>query len=603
MKKEESEYASFQIGTRWYTRNCLAAVCSFLLFLTLGGTAGKVSAAVIFDNGNLATGATSKSGVAAPAGTQWSEVQNDGGVTNYANTTAGVSCSVTGTVFRCADDFNVPVGQTWTINQVVIYVYQTGFAGATSPISAATLRIWQGRPGDATSTIVFGDTTTNRLASSVNSNLFRIFNSIVGAGANPPTAPATNRIIWETRINVAPALVLAAGHYWIDWNTQIGATTAHFAPATTIVHTRAAPGNNARQFTGAGWVDSVDAGQTPTGNPPPFPVRQDFPFKLDGSIAGAPLAPRSRSLDFNGDNRTDFVVARSSSAGTQTTWWILDSAGAVSATAWGLGVGFGAGDRPVPGDYDGDGKTDIAVWRPGPPDNAMLFVINSGDSTLRMEPFGQTGDDVSIVGDYDGDGRADPAVYRPGATPGAQSFFYYRGSLNNPGGGITFIPFGLNGDVAIPGDFDGDGRFDFSVGRNEGGQMMHYQMRSTAGFRAFPYGLNTDRFLTGDFDADGRTDIVAVRVNGSNYDWYILRSSDNVIVFEKFGNPATDFLVPGDYDGDNETDLAVWRSGQGSDQTNFFVRNTFASPMQVEWGQSAGAGTPPDYPVAAFSVK
>ncbi len=583
----------------WRISDCLSSIC--LLALILSAAVLNIKAVTIYDNGTLATGATSKSGVAAPAGKQWSEAQNDFGVTNYANSTAGLSCSVTATVFRCADDFNVPVGQTWTINQVLVFAYQTGFVGATSPITAATLRIWNGRPNDAGSTIVFGDTTTNRLGTSTDSNLFRVFNTIVGAGANPPTAPGTTRIVWQNNLTVSPAAVLTAGNYWIDWNTTIGATTAHFAPASTVIGTRSVPGGNARQFTTA-WVDANDAGQTPTGNPLPIPLQQEFPFKLDGTIAGAPLAPRSRSLDFNGDNKTDFSVVRSASAVTQTTWWTQFNGGATSASDWGLGVGFSAGDKATPADFDGDGKTDIAVWRPGAANVASFYILNSSNSTVRVEKFGQTGDDSSIVGDYDGDGKADPAVYRNG-TGGGQSTFYYRGSLSNPMGNTTFVPWGLQGDVAVPGDFDGDGRFDFHAARNAGGQMTHYQLRTTAGVAIFPYGLNTDKFVTGDFDGDGRTDVAAVRTNGANFDWYILKSSTNGLIIEKFGDAATDFIVPGDYDGDNKTDLAVWRSGQTAALTNFLVRNTFASPIQVNWGLSAASLTAPDYPVANFTVK
>ncbi len=581
---------------------CLTIIC--LVTLMLSGTVLDVKAApaaIIYDNGTIGSGPTSKSGVAAPAGTQWSEDQNDFGITNYANTSAGTSCSVTATVFRCADDFNVPVGQTWTINQVIVFAYQTGFAGVTSPITAATLRIWNGRPGDAASTIIFGDTTTNRLASSTNSNVFRIFNSIVGAGANPPTAPATNRIIWQNNLTVSPALVLTAGNYWIDWNTQIGATTAHFAPQTTVIGTRSTPGGNARQFTTL-WQDVVDAGQTPTGNPAPIPLPQEFPFKLDGTITGAPLAPRSRSIDFDGDNKTDFSVARSASAAGQTTWWTQLSGGGTSASDWGLGVGIAAGDKATPADFDGDGKTDLAVWRAGAPMVASFYILNSSNNTVRVEAFGQTGDDASIVGDYDGDGKADPAVYRDG-TGGGQSTYFYRGSLSNPSGNVTYVPWGVQGDVAVPGDFDGDGRFDFHAARNASGQMTHYQLLTTAGQRVFPFALNTDKFVTGDFDADGRTDVAAVRTNATNFDWYILKSSNNQFFVQKFGNPATDYLVPGDYDGDNKTDLAVWRSGQAAAQTVFLTRNTFASPQQVTWGQSAGSLTAPDYPVANFAVK
>lgn len=573
-----------------------------LLGLFLFGTNSNLQAVIIYDNGPLATGATSNSGVPAPTGTQWSEAQNDFGNNIYANTTAGFACSVTTTVFRCADDFNVPAGQTWTINQVIVFAYQTGYTGTSSPITAATLQIWQGRPGDAGSTVIFGDTTTNRLASSTNANLYRIFNSVVGAGSSPPTAPGTTRIIWQVNINVSPAVVLTSGNYWISWNTQIGTTTTHFAPASTIVGTRNVPFSNARQFNGSAWADVIDNGQTPTGNPTPIPLRQEFPFKLDGSISGAPVAPRSRNVDFNGDNRTDFAIVRAPSVLAPSNWWIQLNGGGSSVVSWGLGTGLSGGDVPTPADFDGDGRTDIAVWRPGPATVAAFYILRSSDNTAQVQTFGQLGDDPSIVGDYDGDGKADPAVYRNG-TGGGQSTFFYRGSFSNPGGNTTYVPWGVGGDVPVPGDFNGDGKFDFHAARNQSGQMVHYRLLSTGSVVIFPYGLNTDRFITGDFDADGRTDIAAVRTSGANYDWYFLRSSDGVIAFERFGNPTTDYLVPGDYDGDNKTDLAVWRSGQGPNDTFFYLRNTFGSPFQTEWGQSTGTLTPPDYPVANFTVK
>jgi hypothetical protein len=496
---------------------------------------------------------------------------------------------VTATLFRCADEFNVPVGQTWTINQVVIFAYQTGFAGTTSPITAATLRIWNGRPGDAGATIIFGDTTTNRLASSVDSSLWRIFSTVTGAGANPPTAAATNRRVWQTSLNVSPAMVLTSGTYWIDWNTAIG-TAAHFAPAVTYKNIRGVPGQNARQFTGAAWQDVVDVGQAPTGQPlQTYP--QDFPFKLIGSVAGAPAVRLSRVIDFNGDNKSDFAIARTASAAGQSTWWIQDSVGTTTATAFGLGIGFAGGDIATPADFDGDGKTDIAVWRSGPPQGAAFYILQSQTSTLRTALFGQTGDDPAIVGDYDGDGKADEAVYREGSG-GGQSNFFYRGSLSNPTGAVTYFPWGLDNDVPVPGDFDGDRKFDFHVARNSGGQMTHYEFLTTAGVRIFPFGLNTDKFSTGDFDADARTDLFATRAAGPEYEWFILKSSTSQLVSGRFGS-TTDTIAPGDYDGDGRTDFAVWRGGTG----DFLTMNTGSSPGTFHWG-AAG-----DFPVAGFSVK
>lgn len=567
----------------------LNALTAFLLFV-----AAAANAQVIYDNGALATGATSKSGVAAPAGTQWSEAQNNSGDTLSSNGTGGVGCQVIGaaTNNRCADDFVIPTGETWTISSVTTFAYQTGFAGATSPIVGATLRIWNGFPGAAGSTVVFGDTTTNRLGTSVNSNLFRVFNTTTPA---PGTAPGTTRIVWQNNINVSPSAVLTAGHYWVDFQTDSGATTGNFAPTVTTVNTRGAMVHNGVQsIAAAAFLPLIDTGNPATASD----YGVDFPFKISGTIAGTIGPRRSRTVDFNGDNKTDFAIARSANATSQTTWSIFDSANATSGFAWGLGVGFAGGDIATPEDFDGDGKTDIAVWRPGAATVARFFILQSQTNTVRSEAFGQTGDDPTVVDDYDGDGKADVAVYRPGA----QSFFYYR---TVSGGAVTFVPWGITGDKPAPGDYDGDRKADFAVIRNEGGAARHYHSRTTQGFVTVQFGLFTDKFAGGDYDGDNKTDICMVRANGAVYDWYISRSSNGVTFTTQalggFGNATTDIIVQGDYDGDNRTDFGVWRTS-ATDNGVFFLAPTNSGLSGTKWGNTGGTLTTPDYPVANYNV-
>jgi|GEM_PF-752542 len=233
---------------------------------------------LLYSNGGLATGTTTGSGVAVPtAGYQWSEVQADAGNTTESNTNAGFSCSVTTTtIFRCADDFTIPVGETWTIEAVAAFAYQTGYAGVASPIVSGTLQIWDGPPNDPGSTILFGDTSTNRLLTSFEANLYRVFNTTTPP---PGSAPGTTRRIWENVLAVSPTLSLPAGTYWVDFNTTVTANAAHFTPAVTTPGTRGVPGANALQFTGAGWVATID-----TGNPATAPdVPQDFPIQIYGT--------------------------------------------------------------------------------------------------------------------------------------------------------------------------------------------------------------------------------------------------------------------------------------------------------------------------------
>jgi len=62
----------------------------------------------------------------------------------------------------------------------------------------------------------------------------------------------------------------------------------------------------------------------------------------------------------------------------------------------------------VPADYDGDGKTDIAVYR-----NGNWFILRSSDGGMTSLRWG-IAQDIPVPADYDGDGKADIAVYRNG---------------------------------------------------------------------------------------------------------------------------------------------------------------------------------------------
>ena len=285
------------------------------------------------------------------------------------------------------------------------------------------------------------------------------------------------------------------------------------------------------------------------------------------------MGDAAESFDYDRDGATDISLFRPSTG----DWYVLGSSnGAVTGAHWGIST-----DELASGDYDGDLKSDFAVWRPGAV--ARLFILNSSDNTATVVQFGQTGDDPSIIGDYDGDGKADPAVYRPGAAAGQQSVFYYRGSFDNPTGAITFAPWGTNGDVAARGDYNGDGKLDPTVFRPSSGTWYSLNLTNNSS-TATNWGLSTDKIVPADYTGDGKTDYAVVR-NGT---WYILRSDTGLADYAVWGLP-TDTLVPSDYDGDGRADVAVFRSGI------WYIQQSSGGVRNVAFGLSTDIPAPASY--------
>ena len=100
-------------------------------------------------------------------------------------------------------------------------------------------------------------------------------------------------------------------------------------------------------------------------------------------------------------------------------------------------------DLVVPGDYDGDGKTDPAVVREGatPTSNLVWYYLKSTDGTLGAVSFGITGSDLTAQNDYDGDGKCDVAVWRD-----SDGSFYILRSSNNT---LSVVQWGTANDFPV----------------------------------------------------------------------------------------------------------------------------------------------------------
>lgn len=199
----------------------------------------------------MSTGNTSVAGTSSPAGYNWSEVKTP-------QSTWGLNGTITDRML--ADDFQVPAGEKWNIQNFYFYAYQTGFSGASLPISEFYYEIYSSDPSVAGAVKVYGDVTTNRYASSEETKWYRI---LQGQPDN------TTRKIYKMKIN-SPDLNLTAGTYWIKWGSKTS-TGTHFYPQ--FPHD-ASKVNNAQQFvvSNSTWVNLDDGGQ-----------RVSFPFEISGT--------------------------------------------------------------------------------------------------------------------------------------------------------------------------------------------------------------------------------------------------------------------------------------------------------------------------------
>jgi FG-GAP-like repeat len=293
--------------------------------------------------------------------------------------------------------------------------------------------------------------------------------------------------------------------------------------------------------------------------------------------------PLQAPLDFSGDGRGDLATIRTT--GGMMTWWILDQvSSAVSQAHWGA-----TGDVPVPGDYDGDLRTDAAIWRPGAAGSAGFWIKRSSNGAVVFLPLGQSGDDPTIVGDYDGDGKTDIAVHRAGASSGLPNNWIYRQSSD---GALVMRSWGAFGEIPAPGDYDGDGKADLAFRRNPTALSEFWLNQSRAGIWTVYWGEALDKIVPADLDADGKTDVGAIRTINGALRWFFMMSAhaNGVWIGPTFGVASTDVIAPGDYFLDSRAEIAVWRDGI------FWMINPNGLSHRY-WGM------PGDYPAANYNVR
>jgi len=258
------------------------------------------------------------------------------------------------------------------------------------------------------------------------------------------------------------------------------------------------------------------------------------------------LYPQSVAVgDFNGDGKLDLAVANEGS--NTLTIFLGDGAGNFAATATSPATGSGPYSVAV-GDFNGDGKLDLAVANSG--SNTVTILLGNGDGTFTATATspatGSTPYSVA-VGDFNGDGKLDLAV----ANFGDNTVTILLGDGTGNFTANATLPATGNGPASVAvGDFNGDGRLDLAVANQNDNTLSVLLQSTTPGAAVSPSSLpfgnqlvgapSTGQEATLTNNGTGPLTITAIGLSGTN-------AADFALTFPPSGPcatlPAT--LVPG----------------------------------------------------------
>ena len=299
----------------------------------------------------------------------------------------------------------------------------------------------------------------------------------------PPTRPSMQRgspILWGITIAVLGVVLGLVGVLWsrVAPPAPVGMLATSSVPATidlAIQQTQVALQQTliAIQQTQAALLTTATSfSKSPIPVSPTFTPVVLLSAPAPSNVTALPsiFTPDKSSIpvfaDYDGDGKIDNAFWQPADG-----HWYIPMNGVQSSTEYLIVSWGGAGDMPVPGDYDGDGKAEIAIWRPS---DGNWYISRENRS------WSQKGDDYWIIqwgtkgdaplpADYDGDGKVEIAIWRP--SDGNWYISRENRSWTERGDDYWIIQWGTKGDAPLPADYDGDGKAEIAVGRYSEGKL------------------------------------------------------------------------------------------------------------------------------------
>ena len=268
-----------------------------------------------------------------------------------------------------------------------------------------------------------------------------------------------------------------------------------------------------------------------------------------------PLLISLSAGDWNGDGRTETSVYRPG-----TGFYLKMDTG----SSWNPSTVFNpsyifrgeAGWTPIVGDWNGGGTTKIGVFKNGVwyLDYNGNAIWDAGSDTVLT--FGLTTPDfVPVVGDWNGDKKTDVGFYRMGSW----SLDYFgQGTITQP---YAFWEVNDIFRASVVGDWNGDGKTEIGVYRNENGNAnLDYNGNgewdsSVDIARNFNVAYWTP--VVGDWNGDGKSKIGVFKDGAWRLDY---NGNGRLIKTYTFGTSGSTPVI-GDWNGDGKSKIGVFKDG------------------------------------------